>query len=259
MLKNETIKQMLAWKLGSILLRRIQASIMLSMLVPGKGELILDGGCGRGNLSYEMKKRGARVIGIDISRNLLRKAKSVSRFAEGESTFIVGSLTCLPIRSDSFDKVLLSSVLQHILDYKKALQEIQRVLKTGGILVINVLSDRLFLYLPCMFGKGYPTVEQRLWKEYKAYHKWSAKALAVVLKKMGFNVLYCEYSPKFFASFFYEVNLIFAWIKISRRWEVIRFLLFWLSPLIYQLSKLDYLLPRETGGSHFTIKVEKTG
>lgn len=97
---------------------------------------ILDAGCGIGFFSRYFEERGAKVIGIDFSKNMI----NVARENAPNSDFIVGSLISLPFDNEIFDFIYTSSVLIRIVEdkeWKKALSELNRCLKK---------SERLFLY-----------------------------------------------------------------------------------------------------------------
>jgi SAM-dependent methyltransferase len=184
-------------------------------------------------------------------------AKSIFEYSGYKGVPIVGSVTYLPFRSHIFDKVLLSSVLQHIQNPIMVLEEINRVLKVGGVFVINVPSDRPYLYLPSLFREKYLHIERRLfWRIFRMYHKWSTKNMKKMLGKTGFGVVSLEYSPKYVAAFIYEISLLFTIMNLPQR--VVKRLLFVATPITYSLSKLDYLLPRKMRGSEFIMKAEKS-
>jgi len=102
------------------------------------GKKILEIGCGYGSLSIYMAKRGAKVTGIDISseamkiseRNaLLNRQKAIFKQANGEK---------LPFKDKVFDVVVCCETLEHIPNYKKAIDEIIRVIKDSGKIVITI-------------------------------------------------------------------------------------------------------------------------
>lgn len=247
-------RQILSWQLGFQTIRKIQTPIIMEMLSPREGEHILDAGCGSGNLSFEMG-RGPMLVALDISSNKIRDVKTKFSYLGYKGFFIVGSVTHLPVRSHIFDKVLLSSVLQHIQSPTMVLEEIHRVLKTAGVFVINVPSDRPYLYLPSLLREKYSYVERKLWNNFKAYHKWSTDNMKKMLEDTGFKVLSSEYSPKYAAAFFYEVKLWLMTLEAPKR--IVRRLLFVAAPVMYLLSKLDYVLPKKMRGSEFIMKGEK--
>jgi ubiquinone/menaquinone biosynthesis C-methylase UbiE len=114
-----------------------------------KASRILDLGCGAGRNSIYLAKCGFDVVGVDISRSALRKAKS--RFeAEGvENIAIVcASMTHLPFINHSYDVVISVSVIHHAVKEAvgKTIGEIHRVLKDNGLFLANLLSVKDYRY-----------------------------------------------------------------------------------------------------------------
>ncbi len=90
---------------------------------------VLEVGCGTGYLSKELQKKGATVVAVDISPDLLETAKRNVR--AGNVTFLLGNAYNLEIAENTFDTIVGISVLHH-LEADKSLQEFYRVLKPGG-------------------------------------------------------------------------------------------------------------------------------
>src|SRR5262245_46210264 len=92
------------------------------------GASVLDLGCGAGLLAL-LKRKGARVTGIDLSRDCAAVARS-----NGYSAALAGELTALPFADHSFDYVVSLDVMGHIeFDQKDSvLAEIKRVLRPDG-------------------------------------------------------------------------------------------------------------------------------
>ena len=97
-----------------------------------RGKTILEYGCGDGMNTVVLSRRGARVIGLDLSPELLRLAKERSIVNQCEATaFVLGSAHALPLPDESVDLVFGIAILHH-LDLETAASEVQRVLKRGG-------------------------------------------------------------------------------------------------------------------------------
>ncbi len=97
------------------------------------GKTVLDYGCGLGDNSVLLASRGAKVIGVDISPELIELAEKrleLHHLAEN-AEFRVGSAHELPIEDESIDVVFGMAILHH-LDLKLASTEVFRVLKKGG-------------------------------------------------------------------------------------------------------------------------------
>lgn len=101
------------------------------------GQSLLDVGCGPGTITVDLARRLApgRVVGIDASASVVKRAEALAR-DEGvtNTTFQVGDAYSLDFPDESFDIVHAHQVLQHVANPVAAVREIRRVLKPGGIL-----------------------------------------------------------------------------------------------------------------------------
>jgi len=100
---------------------------------------VLDIGCGQGNNSFPLAREGFSVWGIDKSSVAVEKAKR--KAGENINTsFIVGEFQNLPFDLSSFDAVVSIQTLAHGDEtiVKKGIEEINRVLRPGGIIFITV-------------------------------------------------------------------------------------------------------------------------
>lgn len=100
-------------------------------------EVVLDFGCGTGRFTAWLAARGQQVIGLDLVFEMVQAASR--RHALPNTGWVVGSGDNLPWDSETFDKVLATFVLQHILEdavLSKVLAEFHRVLKPKGQIVL---------------------------------------------------------------------------------------------------------------------------
>ena len=120
------------------LVEEYEKQLILEMAQPGPGELILDAGCGTGAFTRHLLTAGARVIGLDISRPMLRRAEE--KFAGHSFQSLQGDMGHLPFSDDRFDKFLSVTALEFIEDAGRAVLEAFRVTKPGGCIVVATLN-----------------------------------------------------------------------------------------------------------------------
>jgi arsenite methyltransferase len=100
-------------------------------------DLAVDVGCGTGPVTRRMAARSPeiRVIGIEPSPELLAHARTLAE-GIGNLTFEVGDGAALPLDDASVDALVFHTVLCHVTDPSRLLDEAMRVLKAGGSLVV---------------------------------------------------------------------------------------------------------------------------
>ena len=105
--------------------------------------LILDIGCGTGEQSVFLAENGYGVLGIDISKEMLKIAKERIKDANFKEriSFVMASAEFLPFRDKSFEGIIsIFGVFNHIPKVDHAFQETSRVLKTGGRGIFTVVN-----------------------------------------------------------------------------------------------------------------------
>jgi ubiquinone/menaquinone biosynthesis C-methylase UbiE len=125
---------------------RRRARVLLEYLELEDGMDVLDCGCGMGFYLMVMGQlRSLHLTGVDTDVERLEFAERYGIRA----TLVDGDATALPFEDWSFDRVLMSEVLEHVPDDAAALREAHRVLRPGGILAISVPHARYpFLWDP---------------------------------------------------------------------------------------------------------------
>lgn len=117
------------WNIG----RREILQEALSRHLAKKRQLeILDMGCGPGG-NFSILSEFGSVIGLDVSEEALKFARKYN-FAK----LVLGDGNKLPFGNNSYDLVTSLDVLEHLVDDRKAMGEIFRVLKPGGFFLVSV-------------------------------------------------------------------------------------------------------------------------
>ncbi len=109
------------------------------------GQRVLDVACGTGVVSVTAARLGARVTGLDLTPELLERARENERIAGVEIDWHEGDVEKLPFGDAAFDFVL--SEFGHIFAPRPevALGEMLRVLKPGGTIAFSTWPPELFV------------------------------------------------------------------------------------------------------------------
>ena len=109
---------------------------------------ILEGGCGLGRWLIYLSKRGYDIEGIELNENAVKKIKDFDRNLK----VITGNILEMPYDDNTFSALISLGVIEHFKEGpQKALKEIYRVLKPGGVLFVTVPYlnfIRRFLHIP---------------------------------------------------------------------------------------------------------------
>ena len=173
--------------LQSFGLHRYWKARLVELGAPGRGGQALDVCCGTADLGLAFARHGARVIGLDFSDEMLalartRKIKGPQLKAEsmpgkqpkedqhqgagsqsgGTLAFVRGDAMRLPFPDNTFDIVSVGYGLRNLVDWTEGLEEMRRVAKVGGRLVVldlgnpdnpvwrRVYYGYLRLFVPCL-------------------------------------------------------------------------------------------------------------
>jgi demethylmenaquinone methyltransferase/2-methoxy-6-polyprenyl-1,4-benzoquinol methylase len=112
----------------------------IEVLRPFRGGRYLDVGTGTGDLVFEILRQSANVLidGIDAAQQMLDVAqhKAVKRSVGDAVSFILGDALNLPVESETYDGIVSGFCFRNIENRQASLEEMLRVLKPGGKLVI---------------------------------------------------------------------------------------------------------------------------
>lgn len=111
--------------------------IVLELCGDVNGLHVADIGCGEGRTSRMLAERGASVVGFDLIEAFVKLASE--RHPSG--TYVRANAEQLPAKDDSFDMVISVLSLLDIPDYRRAIGEMARILKPGGLLIVANASS----------------------------------------------------------------------------------------------------------------------
>ncbi len=180
---------------GDMALKR-RARKIIETLAPENGDNILEVGCGDGfylHLLSNINIKSLKLTGIDIDDNALVSAR---RNLSGKKVKLLKGdvMMRLPFKSNTFDKVVMSEVCEHLPDDIKGLREVRRVLKKDGRLIVTVpnhnypfLWDPINWILEHLFNTHIKSgFWSGLWNQHLRLYK--PQEIARSIKKAGFRV-----------------------------------------------------------------------
>ena len=125
-------------------------AVLSTNTVPLEAQMLLDAGCGTGQYTAALINDVAQITAIDLNEAMLSAAKEKlhGETESGRLVFQQASLEALPIDAQSVDAIMVNQVLHHIADdpdthwpgHQRVFAEFARVLKPGGMIVINSCS-----------------------------------------------------------------------------------------------------------------------
>jgi len=209
---------------ATVLFRSLEVRTIAKVL--GKYPLsrpILDLGCGEGRVSRVLFDSKIDV-GLDNSKEELRKAEKGHQYRK----LVLGDARNLPFESSSFTAVFSNCVIEHIAELGLVLQEVGRVLKTGGFFIFTVPSEKFgkFLWghqllatlgLP-VWAEKYSTLRN---KQLNHFHTYSPETWQTYLGRGGFSMVECR---RYVSS------------KSLSLWDRLAWVVFWLKLLTLNLT-----------------------
>jgi len=144
------------------------------------GLKVADIGCGLGYLGFtfwEYFGKGGKYNGIDISEDLIKDASKLSEkwAINGEVNFKVSDAYSLDFENNLFDIVMCQTLLMHLENPDKAISEMKRILKPGGI-ILCIEPDNLSHSIFDSFGSSLEeTIEEQLTKHKTMYYAFKGR------------------------------------------------------------------------------------
>lgn len=121
------------------LVKKYEKELLLDLLQPRPAEMILDVGCGTGVFTFDILSFGPRITGLDISYPMLKRAEMNAKGYPFRA--LAGDMRFLPFGDGCFDKVVSMTALEFIADGQAAVEDMFRVAKKGGVVVVTTLNS----------------------------------------------------------------------------------------------------------------------
>jgi SAM-dependent methyltransferase len=155
---------------------------LFDLLGPVRGARVLDLACGHGRITRELARRGAQVVGLDLSAALLDRARAIEAANPLHITYVHGDAASRSVlEGEAFDAVVCSFGLSDIDDLDGCIATVARILAPAGRFVFSLLH-------PC-FGGGRDVSAS--WPSFGSYYDevwWVADgALSMLRRQVGAN------------------------------------------------------------------------
>ncbi len=209
-----------------------------------ENEKILDVGCSQGLYTMNLaKKYNCDFTGIDLDDDAIKKANYDSKKLGLNCNFYKGSIEQLPFKDDEFDKILCLDILEHIKDDENAVNELQRVLKNRGKLVISVPHKKSFFIMNLPYNKVNHIKGGHVRRGY------DFENLKRILEENKFEVIEKRLLVNLFGGISWYLH---GWFSKNKILNLASF------PLLLLFSKLDKLLPFYITKELLIVKAEKS-
>ena len=116
-------------------------SLAIEKLLP-RNLTLADIGCGTGSLTFELARFARKVIGVDLSSEMLRRARGIAKEREVENVeFRQGDVLKLPLETHSVDAAFCVMVLHFLPDPARAIAGLCRIVRPGGAVILVDLVE----------------------------------------------------------------------------------------------------------------------
>lgn len=155
---------------------------------------ILDFGCGAGHILSEIRKinPNAKLIGLDVSESALVEARKLLPEAEFHKIEDGGKF---PLDNEIVDFIFTSEVIEHVYDTENAVQELFRILRPGGGMLLTTPYHGFLKNLSIVLSGKFDTHFDPVGPHVRFF---SNKTLFGLLKKVGFSIEKYGYYGRFF-------------------------------------------------------------
>jgi ubiquinone/menaquinone biosynthesis C-methylase UbiE len=158
---------------------------IFDLLIVAPDDLILDVGCGFGENLFKIERPKFRGIGIDVAvPYILWNYQQTKKQGKTNLDFLVADVHYLPFKRETFDEIIFSEVIEHILNPKEALKDLHRVCKKEGYVILTTPNkyDAIRI-LSFIYRKTFGRIVQFL-LEKKRENKADLDSMEILLSSM---------------------------------------------------------------------------
>lgn len=164
----------------------------------GAGQVLVDLGCGRGELLAAAVARGAaRAVGVEYSADAVRLARQTldRRGAQDRAEVVLGDLRAVPLPDGSADVVTLLDVVEHLsaTELDAALAETRRLLRPGGRVLVHTMPNRAVYDVTYralravwrLAGRRWPADPRNEWEHLMHVNEQTVRSLHRSMRRAG--------------------------------------------------------------------------
>ncbi|MGA1869157.1 MAG: class I SAM-dependent methyltransferase [bacterium] len=177
----------------------------LDFVDPTANDCVFDAGCGTGINLSKLSSRVEAVIGMDQSEGMITRCKKrIAKEKVFNVKLIIGDISLIGLKSNTFDKIICMSVLQYLNDEEceAALKELVRISKDGAIIVFHV-KNLFSLYLSTLYlakkikSLFTKNLKPGNYRSYRWYEQRLSKLGAQTVDSSSSNIFLIDFLPKF--------------------------------------------------------------
>lgn len=189
-----------SWFVRNLFYRRLEIILDLLSDQINFGKTVCDFGGGRGVFLPTLSKNFKRVVLIDKDTYLAEKI--IQKYNIKNAEIVRSDILLKPLPSNEFDIVVAADVLEHFQNLEPVINEIGRILKPNGLLLVSAPSENLFYRLG-----------RKIWRiEKPVDHYHNAKEIERALLKESFSI-----EKKFFIPLNISFFAIFRILRLRKK------------------------------------------